>query len=218
MAMGNNDALQALESRLRAANQAFDSLLWAAVEDQPRPGPGHALVDHYETMATDAIDHARQAFARIRQSRRTPLSGSGVATAATALRMCAVHISALVECILQDLGSVPRIASLDRLAAERRGVWATWVRGVKDAIEECQRAVSACATALPLCWQSVLGQILPALNAPRVSATGAKIILSNGEAKVSNNVEAKVLGEAETISVTGRSSDATESEQAGQRA
>lgn len=207
--MASEAALQVLENRLREANQAFDNLLWATVEGQPPRGPGHALVDHYETLTTDAIDHVREAFGRIRTARRAPHSRPGMVSRVTALCDGSERVSKLVDCMLNDLGSMSRIAALDRLAAERKGVWAAWAHGVKDSIEECQRSVNACAAALPNCWREMLNQILPALTEPRVSATGAKIILNGADAKVSN--------ETETETVTGSSDNETEKRQTGQR-
>ena len=202
------DSLDLLETRLRHAGQALDNLLWATVEAQPRQGPGHTLVDYYETAATDAADHARQAIVCLLKIRRVPHSRGGVAAAAKYLRICTGHIGELAECMLGGIGSLRRVAALESLASERKGVWAAWVHGVKDAVADCQQSVGACATALPNCWQSVLGQLLPALGAPAVHATGAKIILNASDARVSNDPETKIA--------TGTSRDEQEPERCRQ--
>src|SRR5205085_10981558 len=119
------DSLDVLESRIRETAQAMENLLWASVEAQPLQGAGHALVDYYETTATDAVDHARQALACIRHVRRAPHSRQGVASAAKYLRRCTEHIGELTQGMLSGIASLERVAALERLAAERKGVWAT---------------------------------------------------------------------------------------------
>lgn len=178
------DSLNVLETRLRDAAQALENLLWAAVEAQPARGPGHALVDYYETTTTDALDHARQAVSCVLKIRRAPESRRGVALAARQMQHCTEHVGELAQCVLAGIGSIRRIGALERLSAERKGVWATWVRGVKDAIAETDESVGSATAALANCWQGLLGQVLPALSGPTVSATGARIILNGSNQKV----------------------------------
>ena len=54
-----------------------------------------------------------------------------------------------------DLASYERMADLASVAQERGREWASWVKVVKQGLEQCQALVEAGRDALFLCWQDL---------------------------------------------------------------
>jgi hypothetical protein len=146
-------AVMTLDARITALAQAFDNVLWAAVQGQPTNGYGHVLVDQYDALANDAImlvGAAQGAVADATKGTTGPFDAENVGHA---LARCHDRVHHLTHLFYTDLLATERIDALTKLARARRGEWATWVQGLKDALGPCPELLFEAGLAIIACWQ-----------------------------------------------------------------
>jgi hypothetical protein len=146
-------ALTILDARIAPLAQAFDNVLWAAVQGQPTGGYGHVLVDQYDALANDAmvlVGAAQGAATEAIKGATGPFDAESVGNA---LARCHDRIHHLTHLFYTDLLATERIDALTKLARARRGEWATWVQGIKDALGPCPQLLFETGLAIIACWQ-----------------------------------------------------------------
>jgi hypothetical protein len=140
-------ALTTLDARIGALAQAFDNVLWAAVQGQPTGGYGHVLVDQYDALANDAIMLVGAAQGAVVDAMKGTTGPFDAESVGLSLARCHDRVHHLTHLFYTDLLATERIDALTKLARARRGEWATWVQGLKDALGPCPEL------AIIACWQ-----------------------------------------------------------------
>jgi hypothetical protein len=151
--MTSEAAFTELDARLARIEQALDDALWALVQARSAEW-SHAVIDHYETTLDDmvgAIKQARQAAHQLAGGRLEQLDS---ARARRALAICQECFNQAWLRYYGDLVIYERKSALYQL--RRRGrEWASWVKGVDDALAQCPQPLYESSRALLACWQEL---------------------------------------------------------------
>jgi hypothetical protein len=144
-----------LEDRLDHLERTLENVLWAVVQGQPVVEQGHALVDHYDEMASDLMGLVHEAKKAVAEGRKATKGRLDLARTRRALVACHERFHQLSIRFYDDLVSFDGIDALNNLAHERGREWAGWVQGIKDALDRCSQPLHDVSTALFACWQDL---------------------------------------------------------------
>ena len=159
--MTSVDSFQLLITRLDALLATLRDLLqWAVTEGKP-VDHDHVLVSRYEESVVELIADVEEArcianAAHLKLSRHNELT-----EACRALVSCQRRSHEISKRFFIELVSFPALSNLERLAAEKREPWGSWVQGVKDALGRCQIPLADVDEAIVGCWQEVSGIVEP---------------------------------------------------------
>jgi hypothetical protein len=148
-------AFTKLGKKFRHFEQALDDLLWAVVQAQPETEEGHALVDKYDAATNDLLGLVREAQEAEEEGRKATRGPLDLAQARQVLAICQERFNTLLSRFYGDLVSFDWIDALNHLAHERGREWATWVQGVKGALNRCPQPLHDISPALLVCWQDL---------------------------------------------------------------
>lgn len=148
-----------------------DVLQWAVTQGKPATDD-HVLASRYEEMATELIARTEEARC-IANAGKLGLTGQDdFAGAGRALVSCQECVNGISRTFFSDIVSFEALADLDNLAAEQQEHWGPWVRGVRDALDQCWRPIEAVNESLIQCWKSLTERIslvsVPAQTLPAV--------------------------------------------------
>ena len=149
------DSFELLMMRLDALLATLRDLLqWAVTQAKPL-AHDHVLVSRYEDSVVELIADVEVArcsanAAQLELSNRKELAG-----ACLALVDCQRQSNKVAKRFFHELVSFEALSNLERLAAEQREPWASWVQGVKDALERCRTPITDVGEATVCCWQEV---------------------------------------------------------------
>ena len=131
-----------------------DLLQWAVTQAKPLDHE-HVLVSRYEDSVVELIADVEEArcsanAAQLELSNRKELAG-----ACRALVACQRQSNKVSKRFFIELVSFEALSNLERLAAEEREPWASWVQGVKDALGRCRTPITDVDEAIVCCWQEL---------------------------------------------------------------
>jgi hypothetical protein len=165
-----------LATRLDHVGRSFDNLLWAIVQGREAEW-SHAVIDHYEAAIEDAIGVLKQASAATQELRGGSAEQFDITRARRALATCQTSFEQAWLGYYGELVIYERKSALYQL--RRRGnAWATWVKGVDDALAQCPPLLYATSQALLRCWQDLIehaGSV--SVTAQATSFSGGTIVI-----------------------------------------
>jgi hypothetical protein len=151
--MTSEAAFTELDARLAQIEQTLDDALWALVQARSAEW-SHAVIDHYETALDDMVGAIKQARDASRQLAAGPVEQFDSARARRALAICQKCFNQAWLHYYGDLVVYERKSALYQL--RRRGrEWASWVKGVDDALARCPQPLYEASRALLDCWQEL---------------------------------------------------------------
>jgi hypothetical protein len=143
-------AFHELDTRLAELQQAFDNVLWAVVQGQGG-GWSHAVLDHYDAAAHDAVGLLREA----RDAAMATDGSPDLVRMRSALVTIQERFNALMVCFYTQLISYDRKTTLYSLRRKGRA-WKTWISGVDDALAQCPQPLYDVSQVLLRCWQELV--------------------------------------------------------------
>lgn len=155
------DSFELLITRLDALLATLRDLLqWAVTQAKPL-AHDHVLVSRYEDLVVELIAGVEEArcsanAAQLQLSNRNELAG-----ACLALVDCQRQSNRVARRFFIELVSFEALSNLERLAAEKREPWASWVQGVMDALRRCRTPITDVDEAIICCWQEVSDIVEP---------------------------------------------------------
>lgn len=148
--MNSEAAFTELDARLAQIEQTLDDALWALVQARSTEW-SHAVIDHYETTLDDMAGAIKQARDASRQLAGGPIDQLDPARTRHALASCQECFNQAWLRYYSDLVVYERKSALYQL--RRRGrEWASWVKGVDDALAQCPQPLYEGSRALLGCW------------------------------------------------------------------
>jgi hypothetical protein len=181
--MALDTALGDLSMRLERLHDALVGLRLTVVEDKPLDGAG-ALLDRLGETALDLEARSGDALGWIRQGRRAasyPLDLDGTRQT---LAACQSEVHHLQRSFSAEIGSCRRIVEIAALE-ERGAEWASWTRGVRGAIDQCQTLSHDVNEALFECWREMAERT--GANGILASTTGAPPQLTAKPKRIQNH-------------------------------
>lgn len=168
-------AFHELDTRLGVLEQAFDNVLWAVVQGQGA-GWSHAVLDHYDAAAHDALGLLHEARAAVTAADGPP---DLVRLRATLVRI-QERVNQLSVCLYTELISYQRKTTLYSLKRKGRA-WTTWIEGVDDALGQCPQPLYDAGRALLQCWQELVDRANLLYVSAQFNSTGTgKIMIEGG--------------------------------------
>lgn len=151
--MTSEAAFTELDTRLARIEQTLDDALWALVQARSAEW-SHAVIDHYETTLDDMAGAIAQARDASRQLASGPQEQLDSARARRALAICQECFNQAWLRYYGDLVVYERKSALYQL--RRRGrEWASWIKGVDDALAQCPQPLYEASQSLLGCWQEL---------------------------------------------------------------
>jgi hypothetical protein len=177
--MSLEGTLTDLVAKLTRLEQALDNVLWAVVQGQPKSRWGHALADYYEAIGHDLM-------AMVKETKEDAEAGQAAAggqldllATRRALARCQECYNRLLACFYRDPFSSARRSELRGLA--RKGdEWASFVRGVDDALDQCPEPLHAVGAALLGCWEDLVDRAGLLSVSAQATYIGPQIYLGDG--------------------------------------
>lgn len=170
-------AFHELDTRLAELQQTFDNVLWAIVQGQGS-GWSHAVLDHYDAAAHDAVG-------LLHDARAATLVGDGapdLVRMRSALVTAQKQFNALTICFYTQLIAYDRKTTLYSLRRKGRA-WKTWINGVDDALEQCPQPLYEMSQALLRCWQELVDRANLLYVSAQLNTTGTGRIVIEGGAR-----------------------------------
>ena len=135
-----------------------DVLQWAVTQGKPATDD-HVLAGRYEELATELIAGTEEARCIANAGKRRLIDQDDFAGASRALVSCQQCVNGISRRFFSDLVSFEALADLDNLADEQQRHWGPWVRGVRDALDQCSQPIEAANESLVQCWKSLTERI-----------------------------------------------------------
>ena len=146
-------AFNDLDARLAQIERTFDDVIWALVQARSAEW-SHAVIDHYETTLDDMAGAIKQARDAAREVAGGPAEQFDPARTRRSLAICQECFNQAWLRYYGDLAIYERKSALYQL--RRRGrEWASWVKGVDDALAQCPQPLYETSRALLGCWQEL---------------------------------------------------------------
>lgn len=147
-----------LEQSAARLDQVFRDLVWAAVQGQPAPGAGPAIVDHWETASQDTADLARGTWVAAREGRLAVNGRFDPTLVRQALVGCQGRFNDLWLRYVVDLAAFERRLALAGVP-RRSSAWSPWAEGVVDALDQCPQALYDLSRMLGRCWEELVDRL-----------------------------------------------------------
>jgi hypothetical protein len=175
-------AFRKLHEKLDCLERSLENVLWAVIQGQPEADQGHTLVDHYDAATTDFLGLVKEARAAAEEGQKATRGPLDLTGARQALTTCQDRFNQLSNRLYPDVVSFDRIAALHNLAHERRGEWARWVEGVKDALSQYPQPLFDMGQALFTCWQELSERVSPPFAMRQTTSTGVPTSITREQA------------------------------------
>ena len=152
--MAMQKGFRALRAQLQELQEALEALNTTVEEDRPK---------RKDVVVASSLGDAVLAVRGILEESRVAADEAceavrhhlDVDRARRALTTCQERFHHFEAEFSHDLASYERMADLASVAQERGREWASWVKVVKQGLEQCQALVEAGRDALFLCWQDL---------------------------------------------------------------
>lgn len=181
-------AFRDLDARLATLQQAFDNVLWAVVQGQGAHW-SHAVIDHYDAVAHDAVGMVHEARAALPVGDDPP----DLVRLRAALVPVQQQCNQLLVCFYTDLVSYERKATLYSLRRKGRA-WRTWISGVDDALSQCPQPLYNVHQALLQCWQELVDRANLLCVSAQLKSIGTGRIVIEGSGVRSKQSDAAATG------------------------
>ncbi len=153
-----NAALDTLTEQMGSLREALWSLRVTAIEDRP-PHDELVLVDRLGDTVEELLGWLAECAAETDRTRRSAHYGRDAEQVSTLLTSCEAHVQRL-EADLCTLRSYDNLAPLLQQARKRGGEWASWLQGVREALDRAQACATDVRVALLCCWQATVEQAM----------------------------------------------------------
>jgi len=164
-------SFQDLCTRLRELQEVLEALNTTVEEDRPKwrdvvvaSSLGDAVL-----AVRGILEETCAAAAEACEAVGHPLD---MDRARRALTTCQQRFHRFAAELSHDLASYERMADLASVAQERGRDWASWVKVVKQGLEQCQALVEEGTEALFLCWQDLAERLSVASVSIRTTNIG----------------------------------------------
>jgi hypothetical protein len=163
-------AFAGVVERLDELSRAMECVQWAVVEGRAQP-EDHALANRLENIAGDLLGRLRDAHDAAESGLLAWIDQADVASARQSLIECQQHACEVTQTLMCEVLSIDTLDALDELGRDAQR-WATWVRGVEDALDRCRQPADGVTRALFQCWQELTDRIGGISISVRTQATG----------------------------------------------
>jgi hypothetical protein len=163
-------AFAGVVERLDELFRVMECVHWAVVEGRA-PAHAHVMANRLENTACDLLGRLRDAHDAAEAGRLAWIDQADVASARQSLIECQQHACEVIQTLMCEVLSIDTLKALDELASEAPH-WATWVRGVEDALDRCRQPAAGATLVLFQCWQELTDRIGGISISVRTQATG----------------------------------------------
>jgi hypothetical protein len=145
---------QELTDCLRRLRDNLLALQLTIREDLPPQG-AVALVDQFGDAVDDSLGWLEESLAAAVEAHQAVEHPLDIHQARRALANCQELFHRVAQRFVSDLVSYEKLKDLTGFGRSRRGEWLSWVRSVKDGLEECRQPIDEVSRALLACWQEI---------------------------------------------------------------
>ena len=152
--MALEKTFQELSDRLKRLRDSLLALQLTIREDLPPQG-GVALVDQFGDAVDDSLGWLEESLAAAVEAHHAVEHPLDMDKARRALANCQEQFHRVEQRFMSDLISYEKLKDLTGFGRSRRGEWLSWVKSVKEGLEECRQPMDEVSKALLACWQEI---------------------------------------------------------------